>query len=103
MAREIPDALKSGSRTGNGTINHTAHGKQAGALKLPGMIRMLGEGVCKLLLTLDPRQVRNSFINSNAFHISAAHREILLTAGGKEFTRCVGHINNMLMIVSDMT
>lgn len=64
---------------------------------------MLGRGACKLLLTPYSSQVESSFINANAFHISASHKEILLTARVKEFTRCVGHISNTLMIVSDVT
>lgn len=72
-------------------------------VKLPGMIRMLVKGVCKLLLTPYTKQVESIFINANAFHISASHKEILLIARVKEFTRCVGHISNALMIVSDMT
>lgn len=72
-------------------------------VKPPGMIGMLGKGVCKLLLTPYTNQVESSFINANAFHISASHKEILLTTRVKEFTRCVGHISNILMILSDMT
>lgn len=71
--------------------------------KLPGTIGMLGKGVCKFLLTPYTNQVESSFINANAFHISASHKEILLTAGVREFTRCGGHISNTLTIVSDMT
>jgi len=37
------------------------------------------------------------------FFILVLHKEILLTARVKEFTRHVGHISNTLMIVSDMT
>lgn len=72
-------------------------------VKLPGMRGMIDKGVCKLLLTLYTKQVESSFINANAFHISASHKEILLTARVKEFTSCIGHISNTLMIVSDMT
>lgn len=67
------------------------------------MIGMLGKGVCKLLLTPLTKQVESSFINANAFRISASHKEILLTARVREFTRHVGHISDTPVIVSDMT
>lgn len=64
---------------------------------------MLGKGVCKYL-AMNTKQVKSSFVNTNYFfHIRASHEEILLTARVKGFMRCVGHISNTLMIVSDVT
>lgn len=71
--------------------------------KLPDTIGMLGKGVRKLLLTLNTKQAKSSFINTNTFCIRASHEEILLIARVKEFTRYVGHISNTLMIVSAVT
>lgn len=62
---------------------------------------MLGKGVYKLLLTLDIRQVNSSFSNSNGFHITTLHKEILLIIWVKKFTKCLCHLNSLVVIPFD--